>query len=152
MHSPTDERHERLATLAGSFAGQEHMPASRWAPQAMDFPSEVEARMEVGGTVLVMAYRQIHGDEVGWASHGVFWIDKEADEVVLTSWDSSGMGTDEWRGGWTEDGRLVLTAHNVMGHWRSTYVPGEGGYAHSVASSPDGESWSLMMEGTYTAT
>lgn len=151
MHSPTDERHERLATLAGTFAGREHMPASQWAPQAMDYASEVTSRMEVSGTVLVTEYRQLHGEAVGWAAHGIFWIDKEADEVVLTNWDSSGMGKDEWRGGWTEDGRLVLRTVNVMGHWRSTYTLREGGYRHTMESSADGEAWKVLMDGDYTA-
>lgn len=144
-----NEHHARFAPLAGTWTGEERMLPSRWTPEGAVASAHIVNHPSASGFVFAQDYEQRRDGEVVFSGHGVWWIDQATSEVRMTWWDSMGMAPNEFRGGWEGD-RLVVRSESPMGHTRASWTLTESGYTHTMETSQDGQTWSLLMEGSYT--
>jgi hypothetical protein len=138
--------HEKLATLAGSWIGEERMHPSPWDPESGTATARIEARMAVDGFHLVSDYEQRRGDTVTYRGHAVHGYDPKTDEHWFYWFDSMGFDPESAARGRWEGNRLVYTHRTAMGVSRYSYEFEEDGHAFSIEMSPDGESFSPWLE------
>ena len=145
------EHHARLQVLATTWKGTETMHPSPWDPAGSVSEGVTRGRSALRGLAVVVDYEQIREGQVTFEGHGVYTWDAAAEEVVLHWFGSMGMGREEFRGKWDGD-RLALQNQGPMGHMRLTYDFSRAGeLASGMQMSPDGESWSSLMDGRYEA-
>lgn len=150
MHMPSpNEHHQRLARLAGTWQGKEKMYPSQWDPNGSEATATIDARVDLAGFVVVVDYRQLKGEQVVYAGHGVYTIDPQNHDVVLHWFDVMGGQCEQFRGRW--DGDVLTTqSNNAMGSMRLRYdLSASGKLISSSELSPDGRQWSRMFDGTY---
>ena len=141
--------HSRLAALVGTWIGEEKMFPSPWAPQGMTASVRIVNRSACGGFWVVGDYEQRVGGAVSFEGHSVYGYDAARDEVVLHWFDSMGLGPDVFRGRF-EGMTLTAQCTNPAGTHRLTHELGRPGeYVTRMETSADGDTWRLMLEGTY---
>ncbi|HEY6943093.1 DUF1579 family protein [Dokdonella sp.] len=101
MPKPGPE-HARLARLAGTWTGDEHLSASPWGPGGAA-KGRFEFRPGVDGMVLLQDYEEEKDGRVSFRGHGVFIVDPVAGDVAWWWFDSLGFAPDppargQWRG------------------------------------------------------
>ena len=151
MHMPKpSDKHSRLSPLVGEWSGSETLHPAPWDPAGGTAAARVVNRHILDGFGVVQEYEQSRDGTVTFRGHGVFWYDEQAQEYVMTWWDSMGGRGTHYRGQFDGD-RLVLGAPMPQGgHSRAIFdvgTPGQYGFLMEV--STDGASWSPAMEGTY---
>ena len=145
---PTDA-HQRLARLAGDWAGVEKMLPSEWAPEGYEAPARRTARVALGGFAVVVDYEQEKEGRVVFSGHGMWALEPETREVVLHWLDSTGTGLETFRGGWDGD-VLTLESRSPTGRFRLTYdLSAPDTMRTRMESSKDGGPWTPLMEGAY---
>lgn len=140
--------HQALASLAGNWVGEETMAPSPWDPQGSTAQARVDNRLGLDGLVIVQDYEQRRGEAVTFRGHAVLWWDGQADEYVMTWWDSMGQAPNEYRGTW-RDGALVMLHRSDRGSSRTTMRVTGDDYRFTMEMAPDGTQWSTWVEGTY---
>lgn len=150
MHMPKPtEAHQRLAALAGEWAGDEVLHPSAWAPEPRRAVGRSSNRMAVDGFFLINDYAEERDGEVVFRGHGVYGWDAKRERYTMHWFDSMGVPPHETLGTW-EGNTLTFENQSPMGHSRYTYViEGDDSYRFTIDSSKDGESWTPMMEGHY---
>jgi len=143
------EAHRKLQRLAGSWTGDETIHPSPWDPQGGPATGRVENRSVLGGFIVVQDYEQQRGGRISFEGHGIFRYDAVKRDYVLHWFDSFGMPPNEFRGEFEGD-VLTMTARDHQGYSRATFDFGEADrYAFRMEVSPDAESWSMVVEGSY---
>ena len=141
--------HHVLERMAGDWVGTETMHPSPWDPKGSLADGRTQVRLALGGFAALVEYSQSREGVVSFEGHGVYEVDAATGDVLLHWFDSMGTGRDEFRGRFEGD-LLTCTAHNRMGHWRSTNNYSNPNVLHTrMESSQDGESWTTLFEGEY---
>ncbi|MBI2380373.1 MAG: DUF1579 family protein [Gammaproteobacteria bacterium] len=141
--------HERLASLNGSWHGEETMYPSPWDPAGGVAQAQLVNREALAGFAILQDYEQKRGGKTSFTGHGVFWVDPDSGEVVLHWFDSMGFAPNVFRGGF-EGGALVLHYASPMGKQRVRFEwPEPLRYRFRMDMSQDGESWMPLMAGEY---
>ncbi|AND67631.1 hypothetical protein ATSB10_01770 [Dyella thiooxydans] len=135
--------------MAGRWEGEERISATRWGPAGLA-RGFIEARIELGGRVLVQDYRQQRDGHPALQVHAVFATG--ADHRVALYWfDSYGFVPQEPAGGAWQDGMLVIVRRSPRGETRHRYTLQDAKcFRLELASSFDqGANWEPVMEATY---
>jgi len=144
------EAHRKLQRLAGSWTGDETIHPSPWDPQGGPATGRVQNRSVLCGFAVVQDYEQQRGGRTSFEGHGVFRYDTVKRDYVLYWFDSFGMPPNEFRGDF-EDDVLTMIARDHQGHSRATFDFGKTDrYTFRMEVSPDAESWSTIVEGSYS--
>lgn len=142
-------QHAALHAFAGTWQGTERMPPSQWVPQDTTAESRVVNRLALGGFALIQDYAHSIGGAVQYEAHGVFTWDAAANEYCLYWFDSMGSSVNEFRGQ-VEGQTWTLVSRDARGYTRGIWVTeAPDRYRHEMATSPDGKTWTVMMEGEY---
>ncbi len=154
MEMPTPGRpHQVLARMAGRWEGTEVMHPSPWAPEKFEATGVVVAEMKLGGFFLISDYEQKVGGHTTFQGHGVYGWEPRQERFTMHWFDTMGGDPGAPALGIFEEDRLQFVNQHPMGHGRYTYeFLGDGQYTFTLEMSADGESWTIMMEGTYTRT
>ena len=148
MPKPTPQ-HEKLATFAGSWEGEEVLHPSPWSPQRREAIGRFEGRMGVDGMFLVTDYEEERDGKIFFRGHGVYGWDAKRERYTMYWFDSMGFSPNETLGVW-EGNTLRFSNRSEHGHSRYSYeVRDADSYRFTIENSRDGETWSLLMEGTY---
>jgi len=139
-----------LELLAGTWAGQEEIAASRWG-EGGSATASVAARLDLGGHVLIQDYSAQRDGKQWLRAHAVLAYDQQSAALSLYWFDSMGFvpaapAPGEW------DGRaLRFVRSSPRGQTRHTYVPaGPDSYQLILESSFDsGASWAPVVSGRY---
>jgi len=150
MPQPT-EAHLKLARLAGEWSGEDTMFPSDWDPEGSTAQAHHSIRVAIGGFGVVVDMEQRRDGEVVFSGVGVWTVDPQDHdhECVLYWFDSIGMGMETFRGGWEGD-VLTVSSKGSTGRFRLTYDLSEADTLRArMDTSPDGDQWKGMFEGTY---
>ncbi len=148
MPQPTPQ-HRRLEALVGRWSGEETLHPAPWAPELRTATGKFSIRMGVDGMFLITDYEQARDGAVVFRGHGVYGWDATKERYTMYWFDSMGMSPNQTLGVWTED-ELIFSAQGDHGHARYVYTLRDPDrFAFRIESSPDGESWSPVMEGEY---
>jgi hypothetical protein len=148
MPRPTRE-HERLAVMAGTWAGEERVHPSPWDPVGGTAAARCAMRVALDGFVIVGDYEHSRG-ESRFLGHAVFTWDAAERKYLMYWFDSMGFPPRApARGAWGDEG-LVLRDEHPMGHTRYTYrFDGTDRYTLRIETSLDGQKWTPFIEGSY---
>lgn len=150
MPEPT-EAHEFLSTFAGEWEGEEILHPSEWMKERRTATGRFSSKMILRGFFLAHEYSESRDGQVMFEGHGVYGWDGKRERYTMHWFDSMGYPPGETLG--TRDGD-TLTFESGEGDRRSRYMysrDGDDQLRFSIASSTDGgQTWSFMMEGTYT--
>jgi hypothetical protein len=142
--------HLRLHELVGTWIGEETMHPSPWSPAGSKARGRVVAEMQLGGFFLVSRYEQYVGDQRSFEGHGVYGWDPQRKLYTMHWFDT--MGNDPGgpaRGTWN-GALLAFENETPMGRGRYAYeILGPGRYRFQMAMSPDGQSWTPIMDALY---
>ncbi len=149
MPRPT-EAHRRLERLVGQWGGEEHMHPSPWDPAGGTALARNVRRRALDGFAVIGDYEQERDGVVNFRGHGVFTWDARDERYVLHWWDSMGMPPNVFVGSFEGD-VLTMTSESHGGHTRMRYeFVGDAEMTSRMEMSPDGEHWSVWMEGRYS--
>jgi hypothetical protein len=140
--------HEAMRVMLGTWAGEERMAPSPWAPGGGVRTARVVNVSGLGGFAVIQDYVQ-EGERgaPGFVGHAVITHDARAGEYVMHWFDS--FSPSEFRGG-IKDGAFVLTSRSPQGLVRSTWrFDGDHAYEFKMETSVDGSTWAPMMDGAY---
>lgn len=125
------------------------MHPSQWAPQTKTSVGRSRSRMDLGGLFLIVNYEQEVDGEVSFRGHGVYGWDPRRESYTMHWFDSMGYPPGGMALGTWEGDTLTFESKSEHGHSRYVYVhPEPGRYEFRIESSPDGETWSTVMEST----
>lgn len=141
-----DHRHQQLARLAGSWRGDEKMPASDWAPAGSAI-GIVENRVALDGFAVIQDYRQESSGVVTFRGHGVFTV--EGEEVALYWFDTMGGTANIYRGKWQGE-VLALAAELGPMSSRCVFTVSGDRYRFEMDMKAPGGDWKNMMTGQYS--
>jgi hypothetical protein len=140
---------DELRYLLGAFTGTEQMAETQWAP-AGEAHAEARAETILGGAMILQHQRQVRDGGASFEAANVFMRDPQSGDVLLYSFDSAGFPPDPpARGGFTDDGTLVLDRTTPRGSSRTTFTPAGDGFEWSKAFRPsDDAPWQVVVTGT----
>ena len=144
-----NEHHERLATLAGNWIGEETMHASPWG-EAGSGDGRIAARIDLEGFFLVSDYVQERDGRVTYRGHGVYGWDEKQQCYTMHWFDSLGSPVGGPALGTWDGDRLVFSHQTPMGHSRYVYDFEEAAYRFRIENSQDGQQWTVFMEARYS--
>ncbi|WP_017461927.1 DUF1579 family protein [Dyella ginsengisoli] len=135
--------------MAGRWEGEERISATRWGPAGIARGC-IDARIELGGRLLVQDYRHDRDGATALQVHAVFVAEPEG-RVSLYWFDSYGFLPQEPAAGAWCDEVLTIVRRSPRGQTRHRYTPLDGqAFRLELASSfDDGASWEPVMEATY---
>lgn len=144
------EAHQKLATLAGDWEGEETMHPSPWGPGG-PAKGRTRSRMSEDGFFLISDYEQEMHGSVCFRGHGVMGFDPHTQRYLWYWVDSMGMPPATATSGDFRGHDLVFENESPMGRHRYTYAPeGPDLYRFSMEASQDGgATWRPFMTGTY---
>jgi hypothetical protein len=147
MPKPAAE-HQRLAQLAGVWAGEEKMHPSPFAPAGGVAMGRWQNRMGLGGFHLIADYEQERGGVVSFQGHAVIGYDS-AQRYTMHWFDSSGMGHTASTGSW-QGHTLVLSLESPLGHSRYVFeLAAADRFLFRIDNAADGRTWTTFLEGEY---
>ncbi len=151
MPKPAPE-HAALNIFAGTWKGTETMPPSQWAPVASTAEGHIVNASALGGFAIVQDYVQKQGAQIRYQGHGVFTWEPQTREYRMYWFDSMGSPVNLFRGGprgsvWTFESREERGITRSI--WEFTSA---SSYRHKMEMSPDGQYWTVFMEGVYGKT
>lgn len=140
---------DRWHWLAGTWEGEEHISATRWGPAGLA-RGFIEARIELGGRLLVQDYREERDGQPALQVHAVFVAEPD-DRVALYWFDSYGFVPQEPAVGAWQGDSLVIVRRSPRGQTQHRYTPIDNDrYRFELASSFDqGVSWEPVLQATY---
>lgn len=144
---PPDDLEQRLRQSVGTWRGTERMTRDPADPLGVLAEARTEARLAASGCVLISEYTQTIEGETSM------------DGVAVTTWDpASGCYAMYWFDGRNPPGRFVGDYENGElilegeGHGmrlrHRTSRPGPDTMRTVSEVSPDGESWTVVFDGT----
>lgn len=143
--------HKKLTALIGDWSGDEIMHPTPWAPEGGKCKGRYKARAIAGGFGVAQEYEQKMGGKVMFTGHGVLGYDPD-EKCYLWHWSDSmgGVSAMVTKGQW-QGNKIVWASQSPMGHARYTHTFLRGGkLLFSIETSHDGETWSPMLDGSYT--
>ena len=151
MHMPQPTAaHARLARLAGTWIGEERMPPSPFDPRGGVAVGRTTARMALDGFYLIADYEQERAGRVNFRGHGVYGWDDRGQCYTMHWFDSLGVEHDApGLGTWTDDTLTIQHETKHTGSTRYTYQVAEATYDLRLEHSPDGQTWTTVLEGHY---
>ena len=123
------------------------MMPSPWSPEPQERTGRIESHV-MEGFFVVSNYEQRAGDDVSFRGHGVYSWDPAAEEYVMYWFDSMGGAGGVARGG-IEGNQLTFENTSPAGHHRYQYTFDGDAMLFTMAMSPDGSDWQVLMEGRY---
>ena len=139
-----------LSMFAGEWIGDESIADTRWGAGG-SASSNLSARFELGGKVLLMDYRSERDGKPALQAHAVFVAGPEYAQYQMHWFDSYGfVPAAPAMGHW--DGQvLIFLRSSSRGQTRHIYLPeGPHVYRLTLESSFDGGiHWDAVMTGTY---
>jgi hypothetical protein len=137
---------EKLKTFVGEWRGRETMHPGPWLPQGAVRDARISNRMALDGFAVIQDYAQFDGANATFEGHAVILKSPQADGYEMHWFDS--FSPSLFKGSF--DGRkAVFTSDSPMGRARATFEFAGESYTFRMESSPDGESWTPMMDGEY---
>lgn len=135
--------------MVGRWEGEERIFATRWGP-AGSARGVIDARIQLGGRLLVQEYRAERDGQLVLQAHAVF-VAEPGRRVALYWFDSYGFVPQEPAPGEWLGETLEVVRRSPRGQTRHRYTPLEAGsFRLELASSFDqGESWESVMQATY---
>ncbi|MHC5012027.1 MAG: DUF1579 family protein [Planctomycetota bacterium] len=146
------DAHRRLEALAGSWAGEETLEPSPWAPEGSNLYGRLDARIDLDGFFLITNYvgEKPETGEVVYRGHGVYGWDQKKQRYTMNWYDSMGGEYETPTLGTWEGDTLRFVQQGPKGQSRFTYVmQGADAYRFSIENSTDGERWQLFMAAVY---
>jgi hypothetical protein len=139
-----------LAALAGEWIGDETIATTRWG-QGGPAVGRMHARLDLGGKVLLLDYREERDGKASLQAHAVFAAGQEPGEYALYWFDSYGFTPSQPATGHWDGRRLVFLRTSSRGQTRHIYEwVTDSLYRLILESSFDGGvSWERVMEGEY---
>ena len=149
LPKPT-EQHKRLEAMVGEWTSEETMHPSPWDPKGGQATGRTTTRMDLDGFFAVTNYVQQRDGRVTYRGHGVYGWDPSQEQYMMHWFDSIGMDPGPPAPGRWEGDTLCFQHQTKMGHSRyTTKFLSKDAYTFKLESSPDGQNWSVFMEGTY---
>lgn len=148
--SPAEIR-RLLARGAGRWHGSEQVQAGAGGAPA-PATSRTHARLACGGALLLTDFRQEAGGEVVMEGHSVMTWAPSLQAVVMYFFDGSGEPPSVYRGGWEEDGALLLEGPGPGGsriRHRTTHPAPDRMRTVSSISFDGGANWVEVFDGAY---
>ena len=144
---PPDDLEQRLRQSVGTWRGSERMTRDPAHPLGVTAEAHTDARLAASGRVLISEYTQTIGGE------------KSMDGVAVTTWDpASGCYVMYWFDGGNppgrfvggyENGELILEGEGHGMRLRHRTSRPDPDTMRTVSEvSPDGESWTVVFDGT----
>ena len=146
------DAHRRLEALAGTWAGEETLQPSPWAPEGSTVFGRLEARIDLDGFFLITNYVGEKADRsaVVYRGHGVYGWDEKKQRYTMNWFDSMGGEYETPALGTWEGDTLLFVQRGLHFQNRFTYeMQGPDAYRFSIENSTDGETWKLFMEAVY---
>jgi hypothetical protein len=141
-----------LVLLAGEWEGEETLATTRWG-EGGQACARVSARLDLGGRVLLMDYREERDGQPALQAHAVFTAGPGHDEYALYWFDSYGFVPAQPAPGHWDGERLVFLRSSPRGQTRHTYMLRGEAFALTLESSFDGGvRWEPVMQGSYRRT
>ena len=150
MEMPRPTRaHQELQRIAGDWIGKERIYPSQWDPKGGDAVGRVHNTPALDGFAVIQDYEQEKEGKVIFRGHGVFTWNQQEECYVLYWFDSSGMPGSLFKGSF-ENSLLTLLHHNPQAHVRAVWdFRAKDRYTYRLEMSPDGNSWSPFLDGSY---
>lgn len=143
---------DALGLLAGEWEGEETIATTRWG-EGGPARGRFSARLDLGGRVLLMDYREEREGKPALQAHAVFSTGTEPDEYTLHWFDSYGFVPAQPAPGHWDGERLVFLRSSPRGQTRHTYAFRDGVCELTLESSFDGGMhWEPVMRGDYRRT
>ena len=150
MPEPT-EHHQRLRRFVGSWRGREKMHPSPWDPNPSEADSELEARLDLDGLVLITNYRQLKDGATTFRGHGVYGYDPKLERYTMYWFDTGSYHPGGAVLGRWEGDVLTYERTNERGTSRYIYTLGDDDhYDFAIEMSEDGRSFQRWMDSTWT--
>ena len=150
MPKPGTE-HRKLATLPGTWAGEEKLFPSPWDPKGGTAVGRLTAKVDIDGFFVTSDYVEERDGQVTYRGHGVYGWDPAEKCYTMHWFDSMGSGSPEPAKGQWEGNQLVFSATSPKGQSRYIYTfEGQDTQKFRIAMSQDGKTWAPMMEGKYS--
>lgn len=145
-----DRNHRRMLAFTGSWTGPETIHPTPWNPKKSEAVGAMTAEMAVDGFFVLMEYQQTQDDKVGYYGHGIVGYEPKTGEHLMWWFDNMGVNpSGASRGRW-EGNTVAFVSSSPEHHGRYTYVFNDDDTIDfTIETSPDGEAWSLFVEGTY---
>jgi hypothetical protein len=147
--------HQHLATLAGTWTGDELLAPSPWSPGGAATGRHVFT-ITAGGFSVTQDYTEERDGATTLTGHGVFTVDPESGDVLWFWFDSIGYPpAAPSRGAFDADGtRLVLEKTTPRGTQRATFArDGDRRLRHEVAARlGDATAFTPLVTATYERT
>jgi hypothetical protein len=138
-----------LGLLAGEWEGEETIATTRWG-EGGSARGRVSARLDLGGRVLLMDYREERDGQPALQAHAVFTAGPGHDEYALYWFDSYGFVPAQPAPGHWDGERVVFLRSSPRGQTRHTYALREDAFELALESSFDGGvRWEPVMQGSY---
>lgn len=138
-----------LALLAGDWEGEETIATTRWGEGGLARGC-FSARLDLGGRVLLLDYREERDGHPALQVHAVFAAGPGHDEYRLYWFDSYGFAPAQPAPGHWDGDRLVFLRSSARGHTRHTYTLRDDACELRLESSFDGGvHWEPVMQGRY---
>lgn len=151
MPKPTEAHRKLTEAMAGRWKGEETMHPSPWAPEGGEAESRIDARVALDGFHVIADYVQIEGGVETFRGHGVYGWDAERERYTMYWFDSMGFDPGGPALGRFDENVLTFERASAQGKSRYVYTYRDAGYDFRIESSPDGESWTTMLDSTYVA-
>ena len=138
-----------LGLLAGEWEGEETIATTRWG-EGGPARGRISARLDLGGRVLLMDYREERDGQPALQAHAVFTAGPGHDEYALYWFDSYGFVPAQPAPGHWDGERLVFLRSSPRGQTRHTYALRDDAFELALESSFDGGvRWEPVMQGSY---
>lgn len=138
-----------LGLLAGEWEGEETIATTRWG-EGGPARGRISARLDLGGRVLLMDYREERDGQPALQAHAVFTAGPGHDEYALYWFDSYGFVPAQPAPGHGDGERLVFLRSSPRGQTRHTYALRDDAFELALESSFDGGvRWEPVMQGSY---
>lgn len=151
MSTAGRENGNRLREFEGEWIGEESVAKTPWSPRGGPAIGRTNARMALGGRILLTEYVEERDGKVVLEGHGVYA--HEAQDVYRMYWfDTSGPAPDApIEGRWADD-TLTFERRTAQGRVRYVYdlLPGGDAYDFRIERKADEASaWERLMQGRY---
>jgi hypothetical protein len=139
---------QKLSYFVGNWTGQGEMKENPYGMPAGKFTSSDKCEWFPGGYQVVC-----HGTGKGpmGTMHGLGIISYNSEEKTYTYYGVDNMGMASLSKGKVDGNTWVFTAEEKMGgktfHGRYTMDTSPDSYTYKYETSPDGQTWSTMMDG-----
>lgn len=141
-----DQRHQKLARLAGLWRGEELMPPSPWASGGKAI-GIIENRVSLRGFALIQDYQQEVDHMPRFSGHGVFTV--MGDEIILHWFDCMGGPANVFTGIWQGDTLSLNSVHGGMSSRCTFVLESENQYHFLMDMMMEKGQWKNMMTGHY---